>query len=121
LLYAGAHEDILICDTHGKVRAITTHGTWVGIQQEIPHELESRCIQLEENDLVVLYTDGIPESRRDHECFGMARLIAEIEANHMQTARDVMNHLIDAVKDYCAGGPPQDDATLIVFRYLGQH
>ena len=120
LLYAGAHEDILICDAHGKVRAITTHGTWVGIQQEITHELESRCIQLEENDLVVLYTDGIPESRRDHECFGMARLIAEIETNYTQTARDVMNHLIDAVKDYCEGRPPQDDATLIVFRYLGQ-
>jgi serine phosphatase RsbU (regulator of sigma subunit) len=120
LLYAGAHEDILICNAHGKVRSITTHGTWVGIQEEITHELESRCIQLEENDLVVLYTDGIPESRREHECFGMARLIAEIEANYTQTARDVMNHLIDAVKDYCGGRPPQDDATLIVFRYLGQ-
>jgi len=119
LLYAGAHEDILICDARGKVRSITTHGTWVGIQEEIHHELESRCIQLQENDLVVLYTDGIPESRSGHECYGMQRLIREIESHHTQAARDVISHLIEEVRTFRGGGPPQDDASLIAFRYLG--
>ena len=60
LAYAGAHEDIILCSGTGEVRTVPTHGTWVGISPDISHDLESRSIQLAQDDLVVLYTDGIP-------------------------------------------------------------
>lgn len=117
LTYAGAHEDIIVCSRSGEVRTIPTHGSWVGITPEMGQDLESRTLELEAEDLVVLYTDGIPEARRDHQCFGMPRLIAEIEKRHTRPVDEIVNGILQAVVDYC-GGAPQDDATLLVLRYV---
>jgi serine phosphatase RsbU (regulator of sigma subunit) len=116
LTYAGAHEDIILCSKTGEVRTTLTHGTWVGISNDISHELESRTIQLTEGDLIVLYTDGIPEARRGHECFGMPRLIAEVEKRHTQPVEEILEGIMRTVFDFCSGSP-QDDATMLVLRY----
>ena len=116
LLYAGAHEDIVVCSRTGEVRTVPTHGTWVGISPDISHDLESRSIQLAPDDLVVLYTDGIPEARRGRECFGMPRLIATVERYHAEPVEDVVTGILHTVLDYNSG-VLQDDATLLVLRY----
>jgi serine phosphatase RsbU (regulator of sigma subunit) len=118
LAYAGAHEDIVVCNQAGQARAITTHGTWVGISEDISHELESRVIQLCPGDLVVLYTDGIPEARHGPEAFGLPRFLAEIEKRHAQPVAEILSGIMRTVFDFCAGNP-QDDATLLVLRYVG--
>ena len=116
LCYAGAHEDIIVCGQTGEIRTIQTHGTWVGISEDIHHDLESRTIQLTQGDLVVLYTDGIPEARRGHDCFGLPRLLDEIEKRHTLPVEEILSGVMQAVFDHCAGSP-QDDATLLVLRY----
>jgi serine phosphatase RsbU (regulator of sigma subunit) len=116
LTYAGAHEDIIVCGRGGEVRTIQTHGTWVGISEEISHDLESRTLQLTEGDLVVLYTDGITEARRGHECFGMPRLIAEVEKRHTRPVDEILSGIMQSVFDYSPGSL-QDDATMLVLRY----
>ena len=116
IAYAGAHEDIIVCSRTGEVRTIPTHGTWVGISPDISHDLESRTIELSPGDLIVLYTDGIPEARRNRECFGMPRLIAEVEKRYTQPVDEILNGILGTVMDYC-GGVAQDDATLLVLRY----
>jgi serine phosphatase RsbU (regulator of sigma subunit) len=117
LVHAGAHEDIIVCSRQGEVRTIPTHGTWVGISPEMGADLDSRTIVLEPEDLVVLYTDGIPEARRNRQCFGMPRLIVEIEKRHALPVEEIMHGILRAVADYC-GGAPEDDATLVVLRYV---
>jgi sigma-B regulation protein RsbU (phosphoserine phosphatase) len=118
LAYAGAHEDIIVCNQAGQVRTIATHGTWVGISEDISHDLESRFLELAKGDLVVLYTDGIPEARRNHESYGLPRLLAEIEKRHAQPVGEILDGVMRTVLDFCAGNP-QDDATLLVLRYVG--
>jgi serine phosphatase RsbU (regulator of sigma subunit) len=118
LAYAGAHEDIIVCNQAGKVRTIATHGTWVGISEDISHDLESRFLDLDKGDLVVLYTDGISEARRNHESYGLQRLLAEIERRHAQPVEAILEGVMGTVLDFCAGNP-QDDATLLVLRYVG--
>jgi sigma-B regulation protein RsbU (phosphoserine phosphatase) len=117
LTYAGAHEDIIVCGKGGEVRTILTHGTWVGISEDISHDLESRTIQLADGDLVVLYTDGIPEARRGHECFGMPRLLAEVENRYTRPVDEILNGIMQVVFDYSSGSL-QDDATMLVLRYV---
>jgi len=117
LTYAGAHEDIIVCSRAGEVRTIPTHGTWVGISPDINRDLESRTLQLAADDLIVLHTDGIPEARHNHECFGMPRLIAEVEKRHAQPVDEILQGILQTVMDY-GGGALQDDATLIVLRYV---
>jgi serine phosphatase RsbU (regulator of sigma subunit) len=118
LAYAGAHEDIIVCNQAGKLRTIATHGTWVGISADISHDLESRFLDLDKGDLVVLYTDGISEARRNHESYGLQRLLAEIEKRHSQPVEAILEGVMGTVLDFCAGNP-QDDATLLVLRYVG--
>jgi serine phosphatase RsbU (regulator of sigma subunit) len=120
LAYAGAHEDIIVCSPTGEVRTVPTHGTWVGIGSDISNDLESRFIQLYTGDLVVLYTDGIPEARRGHECFGMPRLIAEVERFHAYPVDEILTGILKTVFDYSACAP-QDDATLLVLRFAASH
>jgi serine phosphatase RsbU (regulator of sigma subunit) len=120
LTYAGAHEDIIVCSRAGEVRTIPTHGTWVGISPDITRDLESRTLQLAADDLIVLHTDGIPEARHNHECFGMPRLIAEVEKRHAQPVDEILQGILQTVMDY-GGGALQDDATLIVLRYVPDH
>jgi phosphoserine phosphatase RsbU/P len=117
LTHAGAHEDIIVCSSAGEIHTVRTHGTWLGVRPDISHELESRTLRLADGDLVVLYTDGIPEMRRKHECFGMPRLIAEVEKRHTQPVEAILDGIMQAAMDY-GGGRPQDDATLIVLRYV---
>jgi serine phosphatase RsbU (regulator of sigma subunit) len=117
LTHAGAHEDIIVCSRGGEVRTLPTHGAWVGISPNINHNLESRTIALAPDDLIVLYTDGIPEARRGHDCFGMPRLIAEVEKRHTSPVDEILEGILHTVMEYC-GGTPQDDATLLVLRYL---
>ena len=116
LTYAGAHEDIIVCSKSGEVRTVQTHGSWVGISENIDRGLESRTLQLEEGDVVVLYTDGIPEARCGHECFGMPRLIAEVEKRHALPVDEILNGIMQTVFDHC-GANLQDDATMLVLRY----
>ena len=116
LAYAGAHEDIIVCSRDGHVRTVATHGTWVGINEDISHGLQSRFIELVDGDLVVLYTDGIPEARHGHDAFGLPRLLAEIQKRHAQPVQEVLTGVLDAVFAFCEGAP-QDDATLLVMRY----
>jgi serine phosphatase RsbU (regulator of sigma subunit) len=119
LAYAGAHEEIVVCSPSGQIRTVATHGTWVGISEDISPDLESRFLALAQGDLVVLYTDGIPEARREHECYGMPRLLAEIEKRHTQPVEEILTGIMSTVLDFSAASP-QDDATLLVLRYVGR-
>jgi serine phosphatase RsbU (regulator of sigma subunit) len=116
LTHAGAHEDIIVCGKGGEVRTVPTHGTWVGISEDIGRGVESRTLKLAEDDVVVLYTDGIPEARRGNECFGLPRLIAEVEKRHLLPVEEIVSGIMQTVFDHCAGSL-QDDATMLVLRY----
>lgn len=118
LAFAGAHEDIIVCNGTGQLRTISTTGTWVGISDDISRHLGNQFLDLERGDLVVLYTDGIPEARREHERFGLPRLLDEIQKRHAEPVEAIRDGVLRAVFDFC-GGNPQDDATLLVLRYVG--
>jgi serine phosphatase RsbU (regulator of sigma subunit) len=118
LAFAGAHEDIIVCGRSGQIRTVPTVGTWVGISDDISRYLENQFLDLEAGDIIVLYTDGIPEARREHEPFGLPRLISEVQKRRAEPVEAILDGVLHAVFEYC-GGNPQDDATLLVLRYLG--
>ena len=117
LAYAGAHEDIIVCNRAGQVRTVPTHGTWVGISADMGRDLQSRFLELASGDLVVLYTDGITEARHGRDSFGLPRLLAEIGKRHAQPVEEILAGVLRTVFDFCEGNP-QDDATLLVVRYV---
>ncbi len=76
---------------------------------------------LEPEDAVLLYTDGVTEARApDGELFGTDRLadLLEREAASGQSAEELLRRLVQAVLDHQAGGL-RDDATLLLVQWTG--
>ena len=77
--------------------------------------------QLEPDDVVLLYTDGVVEARTpDGELFGLDRLadLLEREAASGRSAEEVLRRLVLAVLEHQAGGL-RDDATLLLVQWTG--
>jgi sigma-B regulation protein RsbU (phosphoserine phosphatase) len=74
-------------------------------------------VRVEEGDLLVVYSDGIleAENARGDE-FGEEGVIATI-AKHANTAPgEICAAVLEDVRLFLAGAPPQDDQTLLIAR-----
>jgi serine phosphatase RsbU (regulator of sigma subunit) len=83
---------------------------------------EPGICELEPDDAVLLYTDGVVEARTaDGELFGLDRLadLLEREAASGQPAEELLRRLVCAVLDHQAGGL-RDDATLLLVQWTGR-
>jgi DNA-binding LacI/PurR family transcriptional regulator/serine phosphatase RsbU (regulator of sigma subunit) len=118
LVYAGAHEDILVYRASRRcVERIKTEGFWAGMIQDPPASLTAdlEC-RLEPGDTVLLHTDGVTEARNGaRELFGTARLIQSFERSADRTVGEIRDRILDEVRGFMA--TQLDDLTLVVFRY----
>ncbi len=79
----------------------------------------ARAIALRSGDLLVLFTDGIPEaSNARGEEFGEARLTAVVQANRDLPAPALCERILSAVSEFLGSEPAQDDLTVLVAREL---
>ena len=82
--------------------------------------LQARTYQLEPDDVLVLYTDGLTEAENTaHEPFGAERLVEVVAAYADYSAADILAAIVEAVQDFMGEAPPFDDMTLVVVRYTG--
>ncbi len=119
LVYAGAHEDILICRAKdGKCEIVPTPGTWMGAIANVSRSITDSTAKLEPGDLMVLYTDGVIEAHNPQgEQFGLDRVIELVEKHHADEPELVVQTIVQAALQW---GPVQDDdVTLLAIRYQG--
>jgi len=77
--------------------------------------------QLQPDDVVLLYTDGVTEARTpDGELFGLDRLadLLEREAASGRKAEELLRRLVQSVLDHQVGDL-RDDATLLLVQWTG--
>jgi hypothetical protein len=77
--------------------------------------------QLEPDDVLLMYTDGVTEARTPGgELFGLERLadLLEREAASGRTADEMLRRLVQSVLEHQAGGL-RDDATLLLVQWTG--
>lgn len=81
---------------------------------------KSDRVQLEPQDTLVLFTDGVSEAEdRDQNPFGDERL-AEAAGQHQDSSLSaLMNGVLGAVEKFTEGANQSDDITLLVVRYRG--
>ncbi len=75
---------------------------------------------LEKGDVLLLYTDGITESRDMHDGlqFGEARLEMYLKTHHQKSAKDLVEGILQEVSAHESPGEPADDKTVVVIRRL---
>lgn len=83
--------------------------------------VEGEPVALEPGDMIVLLTDGVHEafSPRD-ELFGMDRTLELLRAHRRKSARQLIEMLYGAVREFAGGRELQDDITAVIIKVLPQ-
>jgi sigma-B regulation protein RsbU (phosphoserine phosphatase) len=80
-------------------------------------EFEEKTIELHEEDLLVLYTDGVTEavnSRND--AFGQERLIKLSKQVNNAPVQKVVQEIRHGLEEFSEGKPFDDDTTIVIFK-----
>lgn len=114
ILHYKASENSVIELPHG--------GVALGMIEEIEPKLNTHKVLFQKGDVLVLYTDGIPEAwNNNKEHFGMGRL-REVIKRHAKTgasAQVIHDEIIKEVKEFMGDFPQADDITLLVVKKVG--
>lgn len=82
------------------------------------YEYEAQQIQMEYNDTMFLYTDGLTEAENGrHEQYGEERMLRTLSALADSRPREVVEAMIKDVEQFVHGAEQSDDLTILFVRY----
>jgi len=113
LCAVAGHPQPRLLEPDGTVRPLECGGLALGIAS--PQEYEQVSASLQLGAAVVLYTDGVIESRRGRELFGVERLDDVLAQSAGRPAQEVANAVLAACRGF-AGGDLADDCAIVVLR-----
>jgi serine phosphatase RsbU (regulator of sigma subunit) len=113
LCASAGHPEPRLLLPDGRVDGLPCGGLALGI--DAPQEYEQVRAELPPGASVVLYTDGVIESRRGSELFGTARLDTVLAAHAGEPAQQVADGVLAACRAF-AGGDLPDDCAIVVIR-----
>ncbi|MBM3294459.1 MAG: FHA domain-containing protein [Candidatus Aminicenantes bacterium] len=111
------HNPPLLLGSDGEVRWLEGTGLCLGMLGGSAYEFRTEATR--PGDLIVLYTDGITESRNpEGEEYGLDRLLAFARANAGASAEAICQCLLQDLAAFTGPVEPADDRTLVVVRRL---
>ena len=80
-----------------------------------PFTYQESAIRLEKGDVLVLYTDGVSEAMNaNREPFGTERIVDLILRHGAASPKELLDALMDAVRQFSGDAPQHDDMTLLI-------
>ncbi|MEG4533887.1 AAA family ATPase [Microcoleus sp. D2_18a_D3] len=119
LKLSGQHEEMIVVRADGKLECIDTMdlGFPIGLEAEIGEFIAQEEVQLNPGDVVVLYTDGIPEAFDINKAqYGLERLWQVVVENRQRSVQEIREAVIDDVRQYIGVQRVFDDITLVVMK-----
>ena len=99
------------CEPH----PLTKTGLPIGIDEDTTWERAE--ITMLPGDVLVLYTDGVPDAQNlDGDFFKQESLVQVLQEHLVESAEMLQKSILDAVYDFVGEAPPFDDITLMVLR-----
>lgn len=112
---AGHDNPFLLSLEEPRVRRLKTGGIVLSIMDSFPFEEE--IVPLHKGDILVVYSDGIPEAMNSkQELFGEEHLGEVLAANQNLSAAALIDKVIEAAKAHAGNWPQSDDMTLLVVK-----
>jgi sigma-B regulation protein RsbU (phosphoserine phosphatase) len=109
----GGHHPALLRHPDGSVQELDSEGMPIGLLPDPGYEQGS--ISAEPGAVLLLFSDGVVENRApDGSMFGTPRLI-DFLVEHGDRD-DLIDRLLAALEQHRAGGPRQDDVTIVEVR-----
>jgi serine phosphatase RsbU (regulator of sigma subunit) len=114
LCASAGHPEPRIVQPDGRVAPLVCGGLALGI--DAPQEYEQVRTTLPPGASVVLYTDGVIESRHERELFGDARLDEVLGAHAGRSAQEIADAVLAACRGFAGGDLPDDCAIVVIQR-----
>ena len=112
---SAGHPPALLLRANGELETLSEGGMLLGVIPSTSYV--SGCVQLNDGDVLLVYSDGITESANcTGEEFGDARLEAQLRCGHRGDANAVLFSVLGAVQDFAAACPLIDDMSVAVLR-----
>jgi sigma-B regulation protein RsbU (phosphoserine phosphatase) len=100
-----------------EVKTIKAEGFPLGLFPDVQYE--EFTISTRTGDLVVFFSDGIPDAENAKgDMFGTERLAKVLKAQRQPTAASMVDAILKAVSDFQSGTEHFDDETVVVLRAL---
>lgn len=114
---AGHNYPIVISERNGLL-TLDKGGLLLGVFRDATYEQAE--VQLEKNDIVLFYTDGLNEAVNERdEQYGETRAVELIENNRHLSAVELQQLILNDVRTYAAHFDERDDMTLIILKIIG--
>jgi len=111
------HNPPLLFSKTGGVQKLKSKGISIGI---IEFEYELQSIELKNDDLLLLYTDGVTETTNiQNKVFGDDRLIHLVKKNISDTTKELEYKIIKDLNVYRKSDNAKDDITLLIAQKNG--
>ncbi|OGD22727.1 MAG: hypothetical protein A2W03_04010 [Candidatus Aminicenantes bacterium RBG_16_63_16] len=111
---AGHNPPVLI-EKGGEISRLEPGGFCLGMFPSVVYEAREVCLGV--GDTVILYTDGVTDSRNtENREFGEENLISVVKKNIKQPAEKIVEKVSAELTAFTAGTPPFDDMTLIIMK-----
>jgi sigma-B regulation protein RsbU (phosphoserine phosphatase) len=110
---SGGHPLPLVATATGRVRTVGRPGTILGVVEH--PRLHDSTVELRPGDVVLFFTDGVTEARRDSEFFDDERLAALLADLRHENAGTIAQRIGDEVVGF-QDGLPRDDLALVVLK-----
>jgi serine phosphatase RsbU (regulator of sigma subunit) len=109
---AGAGHPPPLVLRRGRVETVQVRGTLLGVYPDI--SLTEATVELDDGDMMVLYTDGVTEARGVSGFYGSERLSAAVASTPDPTAETLAERLLTDVGTFQRGRLRDDVAILVV-------
>jgi sigma-B regulation protein RsbU (phosphoserine phosphatase) len=109
------HNPPLVLRTDGSLEKLEGTGFCLGMFSGAVYE--TKTVQLRRGDILLLYSDGIPESRNAEGAeYAMDRLISLLRCSAHLTAAGIAAAVTGDAKSFIRGAQQGDDQTLVVIK-----
>ena len=110
------HPPALLRRADGTLQELEPTGRILGVLPD-PTHVEGEEVHLQSGDMLLLYTDGLPEAMSPgKELFGMERVKTLLAGLQERPPQEILKQLLRAVTEFSESEHFEDDLTLVVVR-----
>ncbi|MCB1174521.1 MAG: SpoIIE family protein phosphatase [Leptospiraceae bacterium] len=115
---AGHHPAVLQRENRAELFELSSDGFFIGSMESI--EYQNAFMELQHNDCIILYTDGILETRNSRdEMFGYERLYQCIQDHPGVRPDELAQTIMQTVEDFSGGASIEDDRAVLCIQING--
>lgn len=110
---SAGHNDVLVLKQNGEIIPLHSNATVIGISDEIIYPSDS--YKLDTGDRIIMYTDGIIETRNEEgEFLGDEKFYEFIKKHEHLPSGDLVHNILWDVAYYNGNAPVDDDRTILI-------